>query len=311
MHTMPNGPAIRIGTRKSLLARAQSDLVAAALRAAHPGLSIELVPIVTTGDRMTDLPLADAGGKGLFIKELEIALLEGRIDLAVHSYKDVPVTMPLVDQDHLVIAAVPLREDPHDSLIVAESLRGISRLADLPATARVGTGSVRRRCQLLAIHPKLQIEPVRGNIDTRLKKLAAGQFDAIILARAGLVRAALWDDRGMIPLRAAEMLPAAGQGALALQSRRDDTATRQLVFAIDDAISARSVQIERQVVRLLGGDCHSPIGALATIEGDILHLEAALGAPGGQPPVRRGVRTGPLRTEYAIAADLCRELTRT
>jgi hydroxymethylbilane synthase len=293
-----------------MLALAQSQLVMAALGAAHAGLEIELVPIVTTGDR-TAGPLVDSGGKGLFVKELELALLGGEIDLAVHSYKDVPVTMPLIDgQGRLVISAVPTREDPRDALVVGEGVGSVRRIADLPKQARVGTGSVRRRCQLLAMREDLRIEPVRGNIDTRLKKLAAGEFDALILAMAGLRRVGLWDDARMTPLEADEMLPAAGQGALALQCRADDAQTQNLVRAINDADAARCVDAERLIVRLLEGDCQSPIGVLATMRRDDgIDLQLAVGRSGGNLPVRRAAGSAPLNRLEQFAVSLCRQIT--
>jgi hydroxymethylbilane synthase len=301
---------IRLGTRKSMLAMAQSQWMISALGAAHGGLKIEVVPIVTSGDR-TKGPLAEDGGKGLFVKELELALLEGRIDLAVHSYKDVPVTMPIVDgQGNLVIAAVPGREDARDALVVGDGIASVRRIGDLPKGARIGTGSVRRRCQLLAIREDLRIEPVRGNVDTRLKKLAAGEFDALILAVAGLRRIGLWDDARMTPIQSSEMLPAAGQGALALQCRGDDARTQELVRAIGDAEAARCVDAERWVVRLLGGDCQSPIGVLATMErSDFMKVELAVGESGGNLPVHRVAGSGPLSRLEEFTGALCRQIT--
>src|SRR5687768_14549647 len=168
-------PVLRLGTRGSLLARTQSQLVADDLMLRHPGLRVELVIVRTSGDRITDRPLHEFGGKGLFTKELEQALLAGEVDFAVHSFKDVPVTMPLVDTSGLTIAAVPAREDPRDVLVS----RKAKRLADLPPGARVGTGSLRRACQIVHARPDVVIEPVRGNIDTRLRKLTEGHYDAI------------------------------------------------------------------------------------------------------------------------------------
>src|SRR4051812_27983929 len=173
---------LRLGARGSMLSRMQSQSVADALEKQHPGLQVELVLIKTTGDRITDRPLHDVGGKGLFTKEIEQALLAREIDLAVHSFKDVPVTMPLVDQSDLIIAAVPEREDPRDVLIAPTA----RRIAELPEGAKVGTGSPRRRCQLLAARADLRVEPIRGNVDTRLRKLRDGDYDAILLALAGL-----------------------------------------------------------------------------------------------------------------------------
>jgi hydroxymethylbilane synthase len=274
-------PTLRLGTRGSLLARTQSMLVADALERAHPGLKVEMRIVKTTGDQITDRPLHDVGGKGLFTKELEQALLAGEIDLAVHSFKDVPVTMPLVDQAGLVIAAVPKREDPRD---VLASRKG-KRLEDLPAGARIGTGSLRRRCQILARRADVQVEPIRGNIDTRLKKMQEGHFDAVVLAMAGLRRTRLFEDAYMAPLDPETLLPAPGQGALALQCRREAQETQSLLAALNDESTAACVAAEREVVRALEGDCHSPIAALATIENGQLTLRAAVGARGGELPV--------------------------
>jgi hydroxymethylbilane synthase len=272
---------LRLGTRGSLLARVQSQLVADELERAHPGLRVELIIFRTTGDRVQDRPLHAEGGKGLFTRELEEALLAGRIDLAVHSFKDVPVTMPLVDQSGLAIAAVPRREDPRDVLI---SLEGRT-LADLPQGARVGTGSLRRRSMLLSIRPDLVVELIRGNIDTRLRKLRDGQFDAIVLAMAGVRRAGLFDASQMVALEIDQMLPSAGQGALALQCRRGDRRTRTLLEALNDPDTAQCVQAERAIVQMFNGDCHSPIGVYATISNEQLTVRAAIGARDGNPPV--------------------------
>lgn len=287
---------LRLGTRGSLLARTQSRLVADAVEAAHPGVRVELVPIKTTGDRITDQPLHAFGGKGLFTKELEQALLDGDVDFAVHSFKDVPVTMPLVDQSNLIIAAVPAREDVRDVLIAGQSMR----LEALPARARVGTGSLRRRCQALHARPDLVVEPIRGNIDTRLRKLREGAYDAILLAMAGVRRAGLFDPATMSPVDARDMLPAPGQGALALQCRRDDGRTREVLAALNDPPTADCVAAERELVWLLGGDCHSPIAALAESlppEGPgvkRMRLTAAVGARDGDPPVLRAVADVPI-----------------
>ncbi len=267
----------------------QSQGVADALEKRHPGLQVELVLIKTTGDQVQDRPLHDVGGKGLFTKEIEQALMAGQIDLAVHSYKDVPVTMPLVEQAELVVAAVPPREDARDVLVAAAGARSVP---ELMTGARVGTGSLRRRCQLLAQRPDLLVVSIRGNIDTRLKKLRGGDYDAIVLAFAGLRRGGLYDGQDMTALEPADMLPAAGQGALALQCRRDDAMTRALVGALHDPATAACVDLEREVVRALEGDCHSPIAALATVKGGAVTLSAAVGRRGGEPPVVRATATG-------------------
>jgi hydroxymethylbilane synthase len=227
------------------------------------------------------VPLHELGGKGLFVKELEQALLEGNVDLAVHSFKDLPVTQPLVDQSNLLIAEVPGRSDPRDVLI---SMRA-KRIDQLPSGATVATGSLRRRCQLLARRPDLKIAPIRGNIDTRIGALRAGKFDATILAMAGIERAGLMDASIMYPVDSGEILCAAGQGALALQCRRDDAETLRIVRPLDELAARRCVEAERAVVAALRGDCHSPIAALATIENQKLHLRANVGGRDGNPPV--------------------------
>ncbi len=274
---------LRLGARGSLLSRAQSTLVARALEAAHPGLKVELITVSTSGDQIQDRPLHEFGGKGLFTKELELALLRRDIDFAVHSYKDVPITMPLVDTADLLIAAVPQREDPRD-LLASERATSI---AALPPRAKVGTGSLRRQAQLLALRPDLQILPLRGNIDTRLRKLKAGNYDAIILALAGLRRANLFDPALMTPIEFPEMLPAAAQGALALQCRKDNQATSTILETLNHPPTAQAVELEREVVRLLEGDCHSPIAAYAKISPTQITLYAAVAAAGGHPPILR------------------------
>jgi hydroxymethylbilane synthase len=274
---------LRLGTRGSLLARTQSQIVANAVEKAHPGVHVELVTIRTTGDRITDQPLHDVGGKGLFTKEIEQALLSGDVDFAVHSFKDVPVTMPQVDPSGLVIAAVPEREDPRDVLVS----EGALTLDALPQGARVGTGSLRRRCQLLERRPDLRIEPVRGNIDTRLRKLREGQYDAVVLAAAGLIRSSLFDHSCMSILEPEVLLPAPGQGALALQCRRDDAPTRSVLEALDDAEASECVAAERALVAALQGDCHSPIAALASVKLGRIDVKVAVGARDGAPPVSR------------------------
>ena len=279
---------LRLGTRGSLLAKTQSQLVASELEKRHKGLAVELVIVKTTADGIQDKPLHEIGGKGLFTKELEQALLAGEVDLAVHSFKDVPVTQPLVDQADLVIAAVPEREDPRD---VFCSL-SVKKIEDLPQGAKVGTGSMRRRCQLLELRPDLKVELLRGNIDTRLRKLREGDYEAIVLAAAGLRRTGLFNEAEMTMLEPDQLVPAPGQGALALQCRRNDEKTRDLLAALDDADSERCVTAERVIVQALGGDCHSPIGALAQIDGDQMTLRAAVGARGGELPVVRATALG-------------------
>jgi hydroxymethylbilane synthase len=297
---------LRLGTRGSLLARTQSQLVADGLRLAHPAVRVELVIVQTTGDRITDRPLHDLGGKGLFTKELEQALIDGQVDFAVHSFKDVPVTMPLVDETQLVVAAVPRRVDPVDVLVRIDAQGFSPGLMSLPPGARVGTGSLRRRCQLLAARPDLRIEPLRGNVDTRVRKLRQGQYDAVVLAKAGLVRSNLYDAAIMTDLPADLLLPAPGQGALALQCRHDDDRTVNLLRDLDDPPTWTCVNAERAIVAGLGGDCHSPIAALATIEQGRLRLRTAVGARGGALPVIRSEHWAddPARPQPAVDAAL-------
>jgi hydroxymethylbilane synthase len=303
---------LRLGTRGSLLARAQSQQIADELHRRHPHVQVELITIRTTGDAIQDRPLAELGGKGLFVKELEQALLADQIDFAVHSYKDMPVTMPVVDESGLVIAAVPPRAAANDVAVVRDGSQPL-----WPDRARVGTGSLRRRCQILAAHPDAIIEPLRGNIDTRLRKLREGQFDLIVLAEAGLQRAGL---QHAATLRPIDLLPAAGQGALALQCRRGDLETRQLLATLDHPPTAACVDAERALVGRLRGDCRSPIAAWATIDPPAsgagaplpLRFRAAVGAAGGSLPVllasARGshldVRAGLLELVDRVYADL-------
>lgn len=308
---MPNPwQTLRLGTRGSLLARTQSQLVASALEKLHPGLQVELVLIKTTGDVITDKPLYDAGGKGLFTKELELALLADQIDFAVHSYKDVPVTMPLVDTTDLIVCSTPLREDPRDVLATRGSAAAASppALAALASGVTVGTSSLRRRCQILQRRPELNIQPIRGNIDTRLRKLDEGEFDAVVLAFAGLRRAGLFDASRMHVMSFDEMLPAAGQGALALQCRKDDDHTREFLAAMHDPDTQRCVNAERLMVLKLGGDCHSPIAANATLEDGRLWLRTAVGARDGGSPVVFAHCTGAPAEATALVDDCFRQL---
>jgi hydroxymethylbilane synthase len=290
---------LRLGTRGSLLARTQSQLVANAIEKANPSVNVELVIVKTTGDQVQDKPLADIGGKGLFTKELELALLRNEIDLAVHSYKDVPATMPLVDQAELIVACCPKRADARELLITRDP--AIRSVRDLPQQARVATGSARRKCQLLDIRSDLSIEPIRGNIDSRIKRVLAGEFEATILAVAGVSRAGLLGSgdfaHALLPID--ELTPPAGQGALALQTRRDDAPTLALLEPLKDQPTMRAVEIEREVVRLLNGDCHSPIGAHVQLENDRLIAHACLGTPGGGLPVRRAV----VKAAYSDSSD--------
>jgi hydroxymethylbilane synthase len=296
---------IRLGARGSLLSRTQAGMVARQLEAAVAGLRVEMVIVATSGDRIQDKPLHEFGGKGLFTKELEQALLRGEVDFAVHSFKDVPVTMPLVDVSELVIAAVPAREDVRDVLVSAKA----RRLEDLPAGAKVGTGSLRRRAQVLALRPDVQVEAIRGNVDTRIRKLRTGEYDAVILALAGVKRAGLLDEAVMTPIPVETMLPAAGQGALALQCRREDERVRGILGTLNGAAVFAAVALEREVVKLLEGDCHSPIAAYCEWGAEV-RLRVAVAGDGGVPPVWRSeVRVGV--TEAGAAARRAVEGLRT
>jgi hydroxymethylbilane synthase len=282
-------PVIRMGTRGSLLARAQSALVADEIHR-RCGVEVQTILITTTGDKIQDRPLYDSGGKGLFVKELEQAILSNEIDFAVHSLKDVPVTMPLVDQSDLIIAAIPARIDPRDVLISPYG----PTIEDLPYDCIVGTSSLRRRCQLLDHRRDVQIKLIRGNIDTRIKKLQSGEFGATLLALAGLTRANLFDSSLMHPLPLEVMLPAPGQGALALQCRRADRKTFDILKQMDDSATRIAVEAERAVVSALNCDCHSPIAVLGQIENQSLHLRAAMGKRDGDPPVKHASAVSPL-----------------
>jgi hydroxymethylbilane synthase len=247
-------PRLVYATRRSALALAQCRAFVARLKAAHADLELVEEQVVTTGDRIQDRPLADIGGKGLFVKEIEEALLARRADLAVHSIKDVPAVLP----EGLAITCIPVREDPRDVLVAPR----YGTLAALPHGARVGTSSLRRGLSLLAARPDLRIVSLRGNVDTRLRKVDAGEVDAIVLARAGLVRLGL-ADRATEVLSPDLSLPAVGQGALGIESRVDDDATRALLAALVDEVTSRCVHAERGVLAALGADCKTPMAAYA------------------------------------------------
>jgi len=257
---------LRLGTRGSLLALAQSRGVAAALEAANPGLSVELVQIRTSGDRITDVPLGPHLGQAFFTKEIEEALLDGRIDLAVHSCKDLGTALP----DGLTLGAIPTRENPGDAVVS----RGVS-LAELPAGASVGTSSARRRNFLALARPDLEVRDQRGNVPTRVKAVDDGKVDAVILAVSGLRRVGL-GERIVEILPADVMLPAAAQGALALEIRADDEAAARLVGVLDDPVARAEVTAERACLRRLEAGCQAPVGVLARAGDDsTLEVRAA------------------------------------
>lgn len=250
-------PAVTIGTRGSRLALWQTEWVKTALMGHHPSLTVEILPVKTIGDKILDVPLAKIGGKGLFVKEIEEALLAGRIDLAVHSMKDMPVVLP----ERLCIGAVPRRERAEDVLI---SLSGAG-VADLPQGARIGTSSLRRAAQLLAARPDFTIVPLRGNLDTRLRKLEAQEMDAIVLAAAGVKRMEL-EDRVTEWIDPDLMLPAVGQGALCIEIRRDDPRVHDLVAVLDDPETRCITAGERAFLRRLEGGCQVPMAAYGRIK---------------------------------------------
>jgi hydroxymethylbilane synthase len=256
---------IRIGTRRSLLALWQTNHVSDRLRARFPGIEFEVVHLTTTGDQVIDRPLPEIGGKGLFTQELEDALRAGRIDLAVHSLKDLPTDMP----PEFALAAILVRANPFDALI---SRAGLS-LDQLPHGATVGTSSLRRRAQLVAYRPDLKTESLRGNVDTRIRKALdpGGPYDAVVLAVAGLDRLARQDVITEV-LSAAIMLPAPGQGAVAVQCRTEDVETRELLSALDDADTRAAVTAERAFLQQLDAGCRLPVSAYAVLAGDALHL---------------------------------------
>jgi hydroxymethylbilane synthase len=264
-------------TRRSALALAQCRAFVARLLAAHPHLELVEEQVVTTGDRIQDRPLSEVGGKGLFVKEIEEALLERRAHLAVHSIKDVPGVLP----PGLLIACIPSREDPRDVLVSPK----YGSLAKLPPAARVGTSSLRRAVSLRAARPDLAIVPLRGNVDTRLRKVDEGECDAIVLARAGLVRLGL-AARATETLSPEVSLPAVGQGALGIECREDDATTRALLAVLHDEATSRCVAAERGVMVALEGDCKTPLGAFGERrvlgEGGVeLHLRAFICDPDG------------------------------
>jgi len=261
---------LRIGSRGSQLALWQANHVAALLREQGHGVEIEIIR--TTGDKVLDVALAKVGTKGMFTKEIEEALADRRVDLAVHSMKDVPTEL----ESKFHLAAILKREDPRDAFI---SVR-FSRLDDLPRGAKVGTSSLRRQCQLKAVRPDLEIFPLRGNVDTRLKKLEGGEYDAIILAAAGVHRLGL-DQHVRTRIAAEVMCPAVGQGALAIEIRNDDSAARDILAFLDDAYTRVAIECERALLGALGGGCQVPIGAYAQKIGDGLNLNAMVGRPDG------------------------------
>jgi hydroxymethylbilane synthase len=266
---------LRIGSRGSQLALWQANHVAALLR--DKGHTVEIEVIKTTGDKITSVALAKVGTKGMFTKEIEEALHEKRVDLAVHSLKDVPTDLA----QEFELAAIMKREDPRDAFISVK----FSSLEELPHGAKVGTSSLRRQCQLKAVRPDLEVFPLRGNVDTRLRKLESGEYDAIILAAAGVLRLGL-ETHVRSRISADVMCPAVGQGALAIEIRRGDQQTKALLAFLNDADTHAAIDCERALLGSLGGGCQVPIGAYAEKRGERLFLRAMVGRPDGSEILR-------------------------
>ena len=283
---------VRIGTRGSTLAVWQAGWVKKRLEAHWPDLQVELAPISTSGDRIQHVSLARIGGKGLFVKEIEQALLAGRVDLAVHSVKDLPAELP----PGLSLSTIPEREDPRDVLISA----GGSSLADLPEATRVGTSSLRRQALLLHLRPDLRIEVLRGNVETRLRRQLEGRVDATILAAAGLKRLSLSLKNG-VPLDAEEFLPAIGQGALGIEIRAGDEVAA-LLAPLHHPETAWAVEAERAFLSGMGGSCRTPLAARATIANGSLRLAALVASPDGKRLLRHE-RSGPTETAGQIGTE--------
>jgi hydroxymethylbilane synthase len=273
--------SLRIATRKSPLALWQTHHVRELLSRAHPELEIELVEMSTQGDKILDTPLAKIGGKGLFVKELETGLLNKQVDIAVHSMKDVPVEFP----DGLILPVIMSREEPYDAFVSNE----YPNLASLPQGAIVGTSSLRRQCQLLALRPDLQIRSLRGNVGTRLKKLDNGEFQAIILAAAGLKRLGL-GERITELLKTDVMLPAIAQGAIGIECRQNDTKTLEMISILNDKPTQQRVTAERALNARLNGGCQVPIAGFAEIEGEILEIRGLVGDVQGTEILRHSLR---------------------
>lgn len=289
---------LRIATRSSPLAMWQAEHVAARLQELHPKLQVSLVTMKTQGDKMLDAPLAKVGGKGLFVKELEIGMLEGRADIAVHSMKDVPVSFP----PGLELAVMMEREDPRDAFVSNK----YANLAAMPAGAVVGTSSLRRQSQVAAAYPHLKIDWLRGNVNTRLAKLDDGQYDAIILAASGLMRLGM-AARIRTALEAEECLPAIGQGVLGIEIRSDDARVRELLAPLADADTTLRVTAERALNLTLNGGCQVPVAGYALLENDEIYLRGLVGDPDGSLILRAEIR-GPVGQAHALGVALAQDL---
>ena len=290
--------SIRIATRKSPLAMWQAEHVTARLKALHPGLTVEIIGMTTKGDQLLDSPLSKVGGKGLFVKELEQGMLAGEADIAVHSMKDVPVEFP----EGLHLAVIMERENPYDAFVS----NTYANLAELPEGACVGTSSLRRQCQLADRRPDLRIEPLRGNVNTRLAKLDAGEYDAIILAAAGLIRLG-FESRIRDCIDPVDSLPAIGQGAIGIECRVDDERVHQLIAPLADRDTTDRVLAERAMNARLNGGCQVPIGGHAVLDGDQLILKGLVGTTDGTR-ILRAEASGPRAEAEAIGVRVAEDL---
>ncbi|WP_024607742.1 hydroxymethylbilane synthase [Pseudoalteromonas sp. TAB23] len=289
---------VRIATRKSALALWQAEFVKAELERFHADVRVELVPMSTQGDIILDTPLAKIGGKGLFVKELEQAMLDGRADIAVHSMKDVPVEFP----EGLELYTICEREDPRDAFVS----NNFANLNELPQGAIVGTSSLRRQCQIKALRPDLDIRDLRGNVNTRLGKLDDGQYDAIILAAAGLIRLEM-ESRIADYIEPEVSLPANGQGAVGIECRIDDEVTKALLVPLEHTQTRIRVNAERSMNRYLEGGCQVPIGAYALVDGEQVHLRGLVGAVDGSEILRDEV-TGHVNDAEELGIELAKKL---
>jgi len=289
---------LRIATRKSPLALWQAEHVRARLQQLHPGLQVELLTMSTQGDRVLDSPLAKIGGKGLFVKELEQGMLAGQADIAVHSMKDVPAELP----QGLEIGAILEREDPRDAFVSNR----FAALDELPQGARVGTSSLRRQCQLRAVRPDLEILDLRGNVNTRLAKLDAGDYDAIVLASAGLKRLGM-AERITRALEPEDMLPAIAQGVIGIECRSDDATVKALIEPLNHAETRLRTQAERAMNAALAGGCQAPVAGYSNITGDSIALRGLVGWPNGSAIIR-GEISGPAAEAAVLGEQLAQEL---
>lgn len=289
---------VKLGTRGSMLALWQANHIKNRIEKNAPRVSVELVKIKTTGDKILDVPLAKVGGKALFVKEIEDALLDGTVDLAVHSMKDVPTVIP----EGLKIAAATEREDPRDALVSPEG----RKFANLPEGAHIGTSSLRRQAQVLNLRPDLRIEGLRGNLDTRLRKVSEGAFDAIILAVAGLKRMR-WDDRITEYLDPTLMIPAVGQGALGIEVREGDAKTQELIAFLNHRQTTAVVSGERAFLERLEGGCQVPIGAHGIVDGENITIAGFVASTDGKSVIR-GEVSGLMTESVKLGRDLAQDL---